>query len=245
MIKFIVSGCWHFDKVIDGYDMHSHIVEAAQMVIDETQNADCFVFLGDMFDNCRPSPRAYAAVTELLYEVGCPTIILKGNHDESRGLTPDALEPLRKIKFPEEISFIDTPGFKIIEGKCFGFLGFSNESKLRKIFPDQVVENAVEEYIDKILRMEIIDIDGKKIKHVEAIFTHVDLEGFAYDGGFKQKKSWLSLQLDKAKKLPCYVIAGHIHHQMKLSPNIWIPGSIVPTNFSATIVEHGMLILKF
>ena len=243
-MKIVASSCWHFDLKVGGYDPHHDIVEVARMVVDATQTADLFVFLGDLFEHNRPSPRAYAETIRLFNEVGCPMVCIKGNHDEARSYEPDALAPFRSMLFPYEHVFPEIPVVKRISGKTLAFVGHVNDTKARKASMT-TSQDMVNKFFDALYLKDGFDENGKQIKEVSAVFTHLDVSGVV-EGTENSMGAWggrLSLP-DIAKKLPCPIIAGHIHLRQRINPNIILPGSIIPTDFGDVKADKGFVELE-
>lgn len=244
-MKVVVSGCWHLDLVVAGYDFHEDILKAARMVVDETQGADLFVYLGDLFDTPNPSPRAYATAIELFDQVGCPAVILKGNHDEAYGDREDALEPLRKVRFNEEFLFVGKPTYVRFGKRVFGFCNFLNDTKAKKAVGANSQE-LVDRFFEMASKDDVFDWEGKKIKKVHAIFTHLDIADVygSSDSSAMIFGGALNMPMDVVKNLSCPVVAGHLHNQGKITPNVWLPGSIVPTTFNAEGKETGYFVMR-
>lgn len=229
-MKVVASGDWHLDLVVSGYDCHDDIVEAARVIVDATQGADLFVHLGDLFHTHRPSPRAYAAAIELLDQVCCPFVVIKGNHDEAPGVQADALEPLKHIRFNQDHFFVTYPGCYEIAGAPFAFAPYLNDSKAR------AVGRSAQQEIDRFFE----EMQGG----VEAVFCHLDVDGAELGSGAFLRGGVLQMPLGRTKRLPVAVVNGHVHKRQKMEPNLWMPGSITDTYFSREDDARGYAVLE-
>lgn len=234
-MKLIVGGDFHLDLVVGGYDFHDDIVEAARIVMDATHGKDLLVLPGDLFNTPRPSPRAYAAAIELLDESGCPIIILTGNHDVVSANKPGALEPLKKIRFYQDVKIVEYPKIIGFGGKKFFFVPYFTDKKAKELgYPNAsyFVRGAFE---------DVLENSGGEIS---AAFCHLDIEGADIGEGAFLRGGLLPMPMNIAKKFPFPVINEHIHERQKIEPNIWLPGSIIPTNFSNPNSKKGYLEMK-
>jgi len=219
-MRVIISGDWHLGVLVAGRNMNEQIKKTAAVIIDSTAGADLFVHLGDVFDSSRPSPESYAIAIELLNQLDCPALILKGNHDESRGLEPDALEPLRKSLFRQEVRIVDHPEVILYGEKQLMVLPYLNDSKAKKYFVDGSAQQAVD-YV-------VSESKAKDVK-VDAVFGHLDVVGARLPSGMVMRGGRLQLpwkELDSRWQ----IFNGHIHVQQKIQ-NVECVGSVIPTDF--------------
>ena len=234
-MKLIVAGDWHLDLIVGGYDFHDDIVEAARTVIDATHGKDALILVGDLFNTPRPSPRAYATLIELLDESACPIVIIPGNHEVVSSNKPSALEPLKKIRFYQDVKIVEYPKIVGFGGKKFLFFPYITDTKAKELeYPSAAyfVRGAFE---------DVLENSGGEIS---AAFCHLDVEGVDIGGGAFLRGGLLPMPLKIAKKLPFPIFNGHIHNRQKIEPNIWLPGSIVPTNFMEPKSKKGYLEMK-
>jgi len=234
-MKIVITSCWHLDLKLGGYDPHSDILRAARQVIDETQGADLFVHLGDLFETPKPSPRAYATAIELLNQCGCPAVVLEGNHDQ------DALEPLSEIEFPNEVRIIDGAQALGIGDKKFAFIPYLIDRTAREL-ADVTAQEWVNIEFDACRRAHEDDVIGEY--RIDAVFCHLDVEGAELPSGQTMFGGDLRMPVDVAKKLPVPVFNGHIHRRQKLEPNIWITGSLIPTDFGERYDEKSYVVAE-
>jgi len=244
-VKIIVSGDWHLGAIVGGWDMHDDIMRVAKEVVQATHTADLFVLPGDLFHHPRPTPRAYAAAIELLDGVGCPFVVLCGNHDAGKGFIrgengklfpfPDALEPLRKINFRAEGRF---PRFPIhisfgTEGVTFTFIGHVSDALARDdSHGDLNAQAVVDSYFE----------ESKEVRP-KAVFSHLNADGAK--GGSEESfliGGDLRMPLSIARELPCPIFNSHIHRRQEMPPNIHMPGSIIPTDFGDRDGNKGYLV---
>jgi DNA repair exonuclease SbcCD nuclease subunit len=235
-VKIVVSGDWHLDLVVAGFDFHDEIVRSANHVIDATHGADLFVHTGDLYHSGRPSPRAVAASIELLDRLGCPAVVIAGNHDVNPGTQPSALEPLKKIRFHEEVTLVDVPVLiKVYGVGDLGFCPHLTEAKARSITDGK---DGAQEVVDSFFG--ILAEEGGK---VGAAFVHLSVVGADLGHSF-MKGHDLHVPLKLARRLPIPVFCGHIHRRQEVPPNIWLPGSLVPTHMSAEEVGNGYIVFE-
>jgi len=253
-MKIVISGDWHLGAIVGGWDMHNDIMRVAKEVVLATHNADLFVLPGDLFHHPRPIPRAYAAAIELLDGVGCPFVVMSGNHDAGTGFFkgeegelipfPDALEPLRKINFRAESRFLELPShipldrcldLSRTEDGVFSFIGHVSDALARHVSDGKL---GAQEYIDKSFE------EARAVK-ARAVFSHLNVDGAR--GGSEESfliGGDLRMPLLIAKELPCPVFNSHIHRRQELPPNIHMPGSIIPTDFGDRDGNKGYLTVE-
>lgn len=220
-MRIAVSSCWHIDLVVNGYDFHEDIARAASRMIEETYRVDLFVHLGDLFNSSRPTPRGIAFALSIFNQIGCPAIILAGNHDISSGMKPSALEPLKVVQFKEEVKIIEIPTvLRVSDAANIALVPYMSDGRAFKEGGHQTAQDWVNEFFDHV----------STIENVQAVFTHLDVEGVDLGNGVKMHGASLGMPLQKAKKLASIVMNGHIHKGQKIEPNIIMPGSIVPTS---------------
>lgn len=217
----LAAGDLHYGLKVGGIDVNKCINDAFQVVLDATRKADLFVILGDVFHKCKPSPVEYAVFIDRLKEIGCPTVVINGNHDVGDGF--DAYEPLKKMLFPHEVHFVSVPSVINFEGRRFFFMPYLNDATA-----DRYASKA-QDMID-----EAMDWDKG---NVAAMFCHLDVEGdFGLDSPFMQG-SRLTFDMDEVKKFPFKVFCGH-YHRYKRAGNVYFVGSVVPTEFSSDDQEQ-------
>jgi len=232
-MKIVFGTDSHFGLKVGGYDFFDDTLTAFRSVIDATQSADLFVFGGDLFHTGRPGPREIAAVIELLDECGCTMVLLVGNHDVGKRDEPHALEPLKKIRFYQDIKVVDSPCILSLEGMKIAFCPYSNDVTARKR-SNMKAQKEVDELFEEVGRTS----------HMKAMFTHLDVEGADLSGGAFLRGGQLKIPLKIAKKFPFPVVNGHIHKQQLMGENIVMPGSIGPMNFSDINLKKGYIELE-
>lgn len=232
-MKIAVSGDWHLGLTLGAYDFFDDISEAVKMFVDETHSVDLAVVLGDIFHTNRPSPRDLAFAIEMFYTVGCPIIVIPGNHDVGVDVEFDSLAPLRKCCYYMEHSvFTITPIIYDILGLRVGLCGYirDNVAKERGF---ESAQDCVNKFFDEC-----------RNKKVDYIFTHLDINGSDLGGGVFMKGGSLNMPLSIAKKLPCEIFNGHIHKRQRMGKNIWMPGSIVPVSFGDIKQKKGYFVIE-
>lgn len=243
-----VCGDWHLGLVLSGYDYHDDIVIAASKAIMLGNECDMFVHLGDVFHDSRPMPRSISAAVNLIAQLKVPSVFLAGNHDEGRGSvtfwdgnnqiqepTPDALEPLRTFQWPnKEMYFPKHPSFRTIRDKTFLFVPY-----MRDAIAIQDVEANAQETVNYYFDQAAQKTD------LAGVFCHLDCIGASLGSeGAVLKGSRLEIPLDISKTLKCPVFNGHIHKQQTIPPNLYLPGSIVPTDFGDIDGDKGVCIAE-
>ena len=252
-MKILISGDWHLGVKVAGYDAHDDIVKAAQAVVQATfDGVDLFVHDGDLFHYPRPEPRENAAAIELLDAVGCPFIVIPGNHDAGKGgflrvkdgrpvPRPDALEPLRKINFRSESRFPEAPGIVGVDLDGRGHVkfligGHVSDARAKHITDGELSAQAM---IDELFK------EAARTEGIAAGFTHLGAAGATVGSeGDYLVGGDLQMPMDIAKALPFPVVNGHVHRRQTMPPNVLLPGSIVPTDFSDKDGQKGYLILE-
>lgn len=229
-MRILIIGCTHFGKTLAGYDWKREFDRALGDVISRSLQADLLVHLGDLFDCGHPTPRDYAHALDALDSIGCPMFIMKGNHDENPGLEPDALEPLTRFRFRQEVKFIREPGVNGIGGKVFAFLPFWNDAKARA-FRGKSAQEEADDLIQNVTRMETYNSANERLP-VSMLFTHVDVEGLGHPVEETSQRTNVAVKLEDLKKLPFNVAVGHYHSSMHFEPNVYVPGSLLPFDFS-------------
>lgn len=229
-MKVLVTGCWHFGKTLAGYDWKKEFHRALDLMIVRSFNADLLVHMGDLFDCGRPSPKDYAFALDILDSIGCPMFIMKGNHDENPGLEPDALEPLTRFRFKQEVKFIREPGMNGIMGKVFSFLPFWNDSKARA-FRGKSAQEEANDLLQNVTRLEAYNSANERVP-VSMMFTHVDVEGLGHPVEETSQRVNVAVGLEALRKLPMNVAVGHYHKSSHFEPNVYVPGSLLPFDFS-------------
>lgn len=231
-MEILVAGDFHFDLVLSGYDYYKDIINAVNQLIDDTINADLLVLLGDIFNSARPTPRAYGAVIELLYQMSCPVVIIAGNHDISVSEKCNSLYPLKQIDFHNDIKIVDTPVFTRIQNKQFLFLPYINDSQAID-FCGKTAQELVNQSFDDALQME---------GDLDAIFTHLDIDGIKIGTNSFLRGGNLFIPINRIKDIKCYIFNGHIHKRSVQGNNtIWLPGSIVNFGFSDIYTKKGYI----
>lgn len=236
-MKIVVSGDWHLGLTLGSYDFFDDISEAINIFIDETQGADFAIVLGDVFHSNRPLPRDMAFIISSFLNVGCPTIVLSGNHDV--GITPDfdSLAPLRKSLFyQEDIMFPIYPMKCCVNGVNIGLCGYVKDSAIRESDVKLDIKNAQ----DRVNRF----FDDCCDSTLDYIFCHLDVDGSDLGGGAFMKGGSLQMPLKIAKSLPCDIFNGHIHKRQRIGKNIWMPGSLVPVSFGDVRHKKGFMVIE-
>ena len=218
-MKIIACGDAHLDSIVGGYDKHDDIKRALDFVVDLARGKDLLVFLGDMFDSKKPSPRAYATMFEALELVSCPVVMLEGNHDNGAYL------PFEKIKFEFGVKIIKEPIFFDMEGNKIGFINYVRDNNEEK------AQEQVDNFFDEANR-------GAKI-----VFSHLGVIGAAMSSGSTMIDGEVHIPKEVVQKASYRVINGHIH-KAQTKGSVEISGSIVRVDFGEKDDEKHVLILE-
>lgn len=227
-MKILFATDFHLDARPAGYDLFDDIVAAMGVITIESGNADLLVLGGDQTETARPSPRAYAALLNLLNAVPCPVVVLQGNHDVGT-LAPLAtiravsigemestvfdLHPGDGISTEAKVLTVTEPCVVGFKGKLLLFAPYMPQSASDRLLPD-VYRDAFER---------------GRAEHVVAAFCHLDVCGAHGPGGFELLAGPAAIPAE-ARKLDVPILNGHIHLPQTVG-NVVMPGSLVPTAF--------------
>lgn len=245
-MRVLATGCWHIGKTLAGYDFKRERAAALDDVCARAADAELVVHLGDLFDCGRPSPREYAEAIDMLEAINRPMFVLLGNHDANPGLEPDALEPLTRYRFRSEVKFVREPGTHGVGGKAFAFLPHWTDARAREFWKGDphdkghTAQQDADAFLEELVKERVVFEDGNEAK-VSALFTHVDMAGFAYPVGEDSQRVNVALDTDVLEKLPFPVVCGHLHKPGKREPNLWFPGSLLPFDFSTDRPQNFVL----
>lgn len=244
-MRIVTSGDWHFGLKVGGYDYHDDIYTAASEVIGMANKADMFVFVGDMFHNNEPTPKSNAAVIKLINGLEVPTVIIPGNHDTGNRLMTtwrdgqkilepiqDALEPFRRIKWNIRILIPSLPGVYNFIDKQWLFAGYTTDISAKEatlLDAQTVIDTAFQQAIDNT--------------SIIAGFCHLDLIGASLGSEQSVMRGGKLLMPDLADDAKFPIVNGHIHKSQHFK-NYWLPGSIVPTDFSDIDGYRKYLVLE-
>lgn len=240
-MRIILSGCWHIGRKLAGYDWSAERTRAVEAIIERTHTADLFIHLGDLFDTGRPSPADYNLAFQVLDELDCPMFLLKGNHDENPGLEVDALEPLKKIRFRQQSKIVQFPCVMAVDGRVFSLAPYQNDTKARQPSLSTPGFDSAQAAVDDLLRrMKEKDMysrfDGEG--RAAALFcTHLEVAGLDYGVEESSRRIGAAYHLEDLVKLPFDVIVGHLHKAKMIRPNVYLPGSLLPFDFSEVGVQ--------
>lgn len=252
-MKTIAFGDVHLDAKIGGYDLLKDAVRALEHV--GTACAEhCIelrVMLGDMFHGNRPTPRAWAAFNRALFEYDIPTIVVAGNHDHA------AYDPVREMyhaKWTEQVEPEVVWGNELVLGNkenlicCPRWPCIVDVGERAKILVAPYVHNpaAMDEFGRTAQELINVAFDEalKMGDEVKAAFCHLDVDGArAGTEGVYLRGGKLQIPMDLAERCPFPIINGHIHRRQQMG-NIYMPGSLVPTDFGDVDGGKGYTLLE-
>ncbi len=241
-MKILFCSDMHLGLVVGGYDMRLDTIRVLKEIAVASQSVDLVVVGGDLFHVARPMPQAYADAVEFLNDLEAPVIVIRGNHDESDGKKVDALGPLRKIEWGDSEYYLrwfdvtqdeqdvlggetglfvaDLPGIVEFKGKKFLLAGSIANAR------------AVGYGAESAQSMVIQAFELALSEGVDAAFCHLDVHGAeAGSEGSFLRGGVLQIPMDLARRIAAPVADGHIHREQIIG-NVFIPGSVVPTDFS-------------
>jgi len=248
-MKILVTCDWHAGLVVGGYDAYEDLFGrdgVVWQVVEATREADLLVIAGDVFHGPRPKPRENTAVIRALQEVKCPFVAIPGNHDEASGLEPDALEPLRVSQFNQDCAMPKWPTSSVLGlGETFAFVPYMNDTKathyerVKGEFPTTLLNPPAssQDLVDGVFR-ELLECRGLK-----GVFAHHDLEGAVAGTEARLLRGKRVALPPAAFDLGCRVVNGHIHRRQRLR-NVWMPGSLLPTDMDEREDQKGYMILE-
>jgi exonuclease SbcD len=258
-MKVLFCSDLHLGLVVGGYDMRDDTIKVLKKIQADVnqQDVELVVVGGDVFHTSRPSPQAYADAFAFLTGIPCPVVVFRGNHDETNGLSTDALEPFRHAEWGPQYSeeggsldffemynsgelyaspvfVIDGPGVLKFGVREFLFAPFMSNARA----VSQGHESA-QAAINSAFKQ------ARSSKNLMAAFCHLDVDG-AQSGseGLFLRGGELQIPNRGSKLLACPVIGGHIHRRQKIGENIYLPGSVVPTDFGDADGPKGYAILE-
>lgn len=232
-MKIVASGDWHLGLKIADYDCSDDIVRAVEQVVDETnRGADLFVVLGDVFHKSNPDPASICAAIDLLKEVGCPTIVIQGNHEAPKKFEKGAVEIFSRAKMLHDVRVSVHPEVISFDGVPIGLAPYLTDYGAQQIAFDTAQES-IDAIFDEFLKA-----------NVKAVFSHLDVEGAQVGPNVFMRGARLALPLNKSRKLPCPVVNGHEHVRQKIGRNLWLPGSVAATSFGQIERNTGFIVLE-
>ena len=247
-MRITITGCTHIGKTLAGYDWRTDIQKTWDDVIEEANRSDLFFHLGDLFDTGRPSPRDYRLALELLWEIDCPMVIMQGNHDENPGTEPGALEPLKKVSFRHEVLIADIHSVKQFDERQFAFFPYMNDAKVKVATSGKMTssQESLDWFMESLKRKEFeSNLNGKRVRSISLLCTHIDIRGLAYlIEEDSSKRVGAAVDVEVLKRLPFDVVCGHIHKWAKVEPNVYLPGSLLPFDFSEEGVKKFCLVVN-
>lgn len=256
-MKIIAFGDAHLDAKIGGYDLHKDATRALEHIGTACveQQVGLRVMLGDMFHGNHPSPRAWAAFNRTLFEFDVPTIVVPGNHDHA------AYDPVREMRMVEgkkdweDYQPVMDWGFETVYPKakdnlicCPKWPCIVDVGDKIKVLVVPYVHNpaAMAEFGRTAQEMVDMAFDEalKMGDQVKAAFCHLDVDGAkAGTEGSYLRGGKLQMPMDLVKRCPFVVLNGHIHKRQTMG-NVYMPGSLVPTDFGDVDGDKGYALLE-
>jgi len=256
-MKVLFCSDLHLGLVVGGYDMRDDTIKVLKKIQAAVNQLDVELVIvgGDVFHTSHPSPQAYADAFAFLAGIPCPVVVFRGNHDETNGLSVDALEPLRHAEWGTQFDGEEpAPLFKaydtgelwaspviVLDGP--GILKYGVYKFL--IAPYMANARAVAQGHESAQSAIAAAFKQARAEPVKAAFCHLDVDGAqaGSEGSFLRGGE---LQIPKrgAALLTCPVVNGHLHRRQHIRENIYMPGSVVPTDFGDADGQKGYAILE-
>lgn len=223
-MKIVFATDFHLDAMPGGYDLHQDACNALSTVEVECMNAGLLVLGGDIFHNRRPTPRAYETVLALLQTVPCPVILVQGNHDigtygplatvRMTGVKESIFEA-DGMEFTSEqkVVVVEQPMVVGVDGRKFLIAPYVPQSRVQVALHDLYLEA----------------FEHGRVEQVLAAFCHMSVHG-AKVLGIEMPLSADAIPMDKAERLGCPVLNGHVHVPQMVGC-VTMPGSLVPVSF--------------
>ncbi len=257
-MKILFFSDTHTGLVVAGYNTRDILKKALDEILEEIEiwQPDLVIHGGDVFHTSTPKPEDYAMMLEFFSAYDVPTIVLRGNHDESNGLRDDAIEPIRRMKFvgyvidqvaskfvtldeddlmmsADRVVCPELPTRIVFEGKEILILPYIAEARAKRL-----TGHSAQKLIVDLLK-------ENKGKNISAAFGHLDVRG-VIEGSEASVVRGLELLLPKALASSCGFpfFNGHIHKRQVLKfgkTTVNFPGSIIRTDFSEVDGSKGFL----
>lgn len=259
-MKILFFSDTHAGLTISGYDTRDILKKALEEILEEIEiwQPDLVVHGGDVFHSSNPKPEDYAMMMGFFSSYDTPTIVIRGNHDESNGIRADAIEPIRRTKFvgyiedsvANSLLFLDEDDDEIMISSDRVFcpelptkITFGDKEIL--VFP-YVAEARAKKLTGLSAQRLVIDLlKANKGKNIDAAFGHLDVQG-VIEGSEASVARGATLLLPRTLAGSCSFpfFNGHIHKKqiVKLkNTTINFPGSVIRTDFSEVDGSKGFL----
>jgi DNA repair exonuclease SbcCD nuclease subunit len=220
----------HIGLHIGGYDFYEdHKMVLRKIERDSHNGFDLIVIGGDIFHSAKPTPRDYRVVIEFLESLTVPTLIIHGNHDEDGRGRFNALDPIAtfystrcrdddvlNFSCEEKICVVERPCIVEYEDRRFLMLGYLSDVRANRLFGCDA-----QEVISAVI------LDGIKTR-VDVAFGHLDIDGAEIGNLYFMRGG--KLVFSNICRCTFPILNGHIHKHQRIKSNVYISGSVVPTN---------------
>jgi len=208
--KILVIGDMHlkdhlsYSEYIDG-GRQNEKDEILELMVNESMDCDCVVFLGDFFNSKNNSSEVNRQAVEFLERFHSDIYIISGNH-EKKGDGTTALDFLKEIKNKSWHIYTEIDS-TILLGKEVCFLPNMLNCELG-------VSN----------RDDAVDVILKKIGKGDILFAHHAISGTTFNGIKTDVLSEVVLPREVLEKNFKLVVGGHIHDPQEVDRTV-IAGS--------------------
>lgn len=221
----------HIGLKIGGYDFHDEHKNVLRKLERQSHDGfDLIVIGGDIFHGPKPTPRDYRMFIEFLEALTTPTLIIHGNHDEDGRGRYNALDPIaafyakRSNADDDILDFSDGENVCVVERPCiveFGDKRFLMLGHISDVRANIVFGCDAQDVISVLIR------EGIKTR-VDAAFSHLDIDGAKISDSYFMRGG--TLRFTDIGRCPFPILNGHIHKYQQLKSNVYISGSVIPTN---------------
>ena len=201
-----------------------------------TEKADLLLIAGDLFHHNRPSPEALKIAGHFFERLRVPVLMAKGNHD------PDASEIVRY--FRGQVIVPSEPGVMQRDGVDIAVMPYLVDRFVRA----RLSGNASKETTARELTSAASDILSGFLAQRRpgvplVLVAHGTVAGTetssGWSMGFIGGTEW-RISVEDAAQFDLAVV-GHIHRHQSPAPNVVVPGSLLPLDFSETD-PHGVIV---
>lgn len=238
----IIAGDFHIGLRVEDIDRTPEVLEAFDFLIDMAiEMRVAFVELGgDLFDTNSPIPDYIAAVIarlNRLEEAGVPTVVLGGNHEAiSAPGRYWALTPLQEVGY-KHVRFVWEPC--LLDPEVFGFPVLCLPHVTRATAQAHGYKSP-QAYVEACAK-ELLEGSQEPI----TIFSHYNLRAAkAGTEAHMLRQSDLELPNWLTGDERVVAIFNHHIHTPQHFKNVWVPGSLICTDFGDHQADKGFILAE-